>query len=222
MALGAAHCAGGLPARRSSCESIGLWSGDRHRVVTGGRPPRARADTTITGEKLGAFFQITVPDDWNGDLVINNHGFDFNPPAAEPGPRGAGPADALGGLCGGRVELQPVLLDAVHHAAGHQPPGRHLRGELRPARRRDPARRQPRRHRHRAGHREARRERGRRVSGLRRAGGQPLVGRRDRPAARLRRGLRGRARRHAPGRRHGPAVARLPARALGARDRGPR
>lgn len=41
----------------------------------------ASADTTITGEKLGAFFQITVPTNWNGDLVISNHGFDFNPPA---------------------------------------------------------------------------------------------------------------------------------------------
>jgi hypothetical protein len=48
-------------------------------------PSTAPADTTITGEKLGAFFQITVPDDWNGSLVINNHGFDFNPPAPNPG-----------------------------------------------------------------------------------------------------------------------------------------
>jgi hypothetical protein len=45
----------------------------------------ALADTTITGEKLGAFFQITVPINWNGDLVINNHGFDFNPPGPNPG-----------------------------------------------------------------------------------------------------------------------------------------
>lgn len=44
----------------------------------------ATADTTITGEKLGAFFQITVPDNWNGGLVINNHGFDFAPPAPSP------------------------------------------------------------------------------------------------------------------------------------------
>jgi hypothetical protein len=47
--------------------------------------PVLAADTTITGEKLGAFFQITVPDNWNGTLVINNHGFDFNPPSANPG-----------------------------------------------------------------------------------------------------------------------------------------
>src|SRR5258706_7322517 len=45
----------------------------------------ATADTTITGEKLGAFFQITVPTVWNGDLVIYNHGFDFAAPAANPG-----------------------------------------------------------------------------------------------------------------------------------------
>lgn len=44
----------------------------------------ASADTTITGEKKGAFYQITVPTAWNGGLVVYNHGFDFNPPA--PGP----------------------------------------------------------------------------------------------------------------------------------------
>jgi len=48
-------------------------------------PSALLADTTITGEKLGAFFQITVPDDWNGTLVINNHGFDFSPPGPNPG-----------------------------------------------------------------------------------------------------------------------------------------
>jgi hypothetical protein len=48
-------------------------------------PSLALADTTITGEKKGAFFQITVPTVWNGDLVIHNHGFDFNPPAPNPG-----------------------------------------------------------------------------------------------------------------------------------------
>jgi hypothetical protein len=44
----------------------------------------AAADTTITGEKKGAFFTITVPDAWNGDLVISNHGFDFDAPAPNP------------------------------------------------------------------------------------------------------------------------------------------
>jgi len=48
-------------------------------------PTLALADTTITGVKKGAFFKITVPTVWNGSLVINNHGFDFNPPAANPG-----------------------------------------------------------------------------------------------------------------------------------------
>jgi poly(3-hydroxybutyrate) depolymerase len=43
------------------------------------------ADTTITGEKKGAFFTITVPDTWNGDLVISNHGFDFDAPEPAPG-----------------------------------------------------------------------------------------------------------------------------------------
>ncbi len=47
-------------------------------------PSALLADTTITGEKKGAFFQITVPDAWNGDLVINNHGFDFNAPGPNP------------------------------------------------------------------------------------------------------------------------------------------
>ena len=47
-------------------------------------PTLALADTTITGQKKGAFFKITVPTVWNGSLVINNHGFDFNAPAANP------------------------------------------------------------------------------------------------------------------------------------------
>ena len=49
-----------------------------------GIPALALADTTITGEKKGAFYQITVPTAWNGDLVIHNHGFDFNPPGPNP------------------------------------------------------------------------------------------------------------------------------------------
>ena len=53
-------------------------------IVTAAAPTALLADTTITGEKLGAFFKITVPASWNGDLVISNHGFDFNPPAANP------------------------------------------------------------------------------------------------------------------------------------------
>jgi len=45
-------------------------------------PTALLADTTITGEKLGAFFKITVPTVWNGDLVIVNHGHTFDAPAA--------------------------------------------------------------------------------------------------------------------------------------------
>jgi hypothetical protein len=54
-------------------------------ALTALAPTAALADTTITGQKHGAYFQITVPTVWNGDLVINNHGFDFNPPAPNPG-----------------------------------------------------------------------------------------------------------------------------------------
>jgi hypothetical protein len=35
-----------------------------------------------TGE--GAYFQMAVPQPWNGDLVIWNHGFTLSPPAPEP------------------------------------------------------------------------------------------------------------------------------------------
>jgi hypothetical protein len=55
-------------------------------------PTLALADTTITGQTKGAFYQITVPTVWNGDLVISNHGFDFNPPAPNPS---LGPLAAL-------------------------------------------------------------------------------------------------------------------------------
>ena len=41
--------------------------------------------TTITGKTKGpAFYTIAVPDAWNGDLVIWNHGYDFNPVAPNP------------------------------------------------------------------------------------------------------------------------------------------
>lgn len=48
-----------------------------------------RAGTVIEGETGdGAFFRIEVPDPWNGDLVIWNHGFDLETPAppVDPGP----------------------------------------------------------------------------------------------------------------------------------------
>ena len=41
--------------------------------------------TTITGETKGpAYYTISVPDEWNGDLVIWNHGYDFAQPAPNP------------------------------------------------------------------------------------------------------------------------------------------
>lgn len=40
----------------------------------------AHADTALTGQSDGgAFFKIIVPDAWNGDLVIWNHGFSLGP-----------------------------------------------------------------------------------------------------------------------------------------------
>ncbi len=44
----------------------------------------AAAQTVISGEKKGAFYTIAVPPNWNGDLVIWNHGYDFDPPAPNP------------------------------------------------------------------------------------------------------------------------------------------
>ncbi len=45
-------------------------------------PVLARADSEITGSTDGgAFYKIVVPDAWNGDLVIWNHGFSLAPPA---------------------------------------------------------------------------------------------------------------------------------------------
>jgi len=48
-----------------------------------------RADTVLTGSTDGgAFFRIVVPDAWNGNLVIWNHGFSLAPvgPVADLGP----------------------------------------------------------------------------------------------------------------------------------------
>ncbi len=45
----------------------------------------AHAETTYTGQtKGGAYFTITVPDAWNGGLVIWNHGYSFNPVSPNP------------------------------------------------------------------------------------------------------------------------------------------
>lgn len=44
----------------------------------------ASAQTVITESDGGAFFTIVVPEAWNGDLVIWNHGFDLDMPAPMP------------------------------------------------------------------------------------------------------------------------------------------
>jgi len=52
----------------------------------------AHADTEMTGNTDGgAFFRIVVPDAWNGDLVIWNHGFSLSPtgPVSDLGPLSA-------------------------------------------------------------------------------------------------------------------------------------
>ena len=40
-----------------------------------------RADTVLDGSADGAYFRIVVPTNWNGDLVVYNHGFSLAPPA---------------------------------------------------------------------------------------------------------------------------------------------
>lgn len=43
------------------------------------------AQTVLTGSTdAGAFFKIAVPDNWNGDLVIANHGISMDPPGPNP------------------------------------------------------------------------------------------------------------------------------------------
>ncbi len=45
----------------------------------------ARAEQTVAGSTGGgAFYRIVVPDAWNGDLVIWNHGFSLAQPAPNP------------------------------------------------------------------------------------------------------------------------------------------
>ncbi|MDJ0708911.1 MAG: hypothetical protein QNJ14_00905 [Woeseiaceae bacterium] len=40
--------------------------------------------TFYSGETKGSFYQIAVPADWNGSLVIWNHGYQFGPPGPDP------------------------------------------------------------------------------------------------------------------------------------------
>ncbi len=47
-------------------------------VIIGSSTP-SLADTELTGERKGAFFRIVVPDNWDGGLVIWNHGFLLEP-----------------------------------------------------------------------------------------------------------------------------------------------
>ncbi len=48
-------------------------------------PPAVHAQTELAGSTGGgAYYKIVVPDAWNGELVIWNHGFDLAPPRANP------------------------------------------------------------------------------------------------------------------------------------------
>ena len=54
-------------------------------------PAAGRADTVLTGQAGHAFYRIVVPDTWNGDLVLWNHGFSLAPvgPVSDLGPLAA-------------------------------------------------------------------------------------------------------------------------------------
>jgi hypothetical protein len=59
-------------------------------ALIGAVPVLGHADTVLEGTTDGgAFFKIVVPDVWNGDLVIQNHGFSLSP---------IGPVGGLGAL----------------------------------------------------------------------------------------------------------------------------
>ncbi|PYQ17378.1 MAG: hypothetical protein DMF79_17540 [Acidobacteria bacterium] len=53
-----------------------------------GVPGDAAADTVLAGDDGQAFYKIVVPDGWNGDLVVWNHGFSLSPvgPVSDLGP----------------------------------------------------------------------------------------------------------------------------------------
>lgn len=46
--------------------------------------PAAIAQSSFTGKAGGAFYNIAVPETWNGTLVIWNHGYSFDPSLADP------------------------------------------------------------------------------------------------------------------------------------------
>jgi hypothetical protein len=51
-------------------------------LTTLGLAAVAAADVTISGQdkRQNFWFQITVPEPWNGDVLVYNHGLDFEPP----------------------------------------------------------------------------------------------------------------------------------------------
>ena len=53
-----------------------------------GVPGDAAANTVLAGDDGQAFYKIVVPDGWNGDLVVWNHGFSLSPvgPVSDLGP----------------------------------------------------------------------------------------------------------------------------------------
>ena len=51
-------------------------------ILWSGMPANAQLSGQTEG---GAYYSIAVPPGWNGDLVIWNHGYDFNPIAPSPG-----------------------------------------------------------------------------------------------------------------------------------------
>ena len=61
-------------------------------ALVGGVATTSQADTVLTGNTFGgAFFKIVVPTNWNGDLVVWNHGFSLSPigPVSDLGPLSA-------------------------------------------------------------------------------------------------------------------------------------
>jgi hypothetical protein len=57
-------------------------------ALTFARPAASSADTVVGGRHDKAFYTIVVPDAWNGELVIWNHGFSLAPigPVSDLGP----------------------------------------------------------------------------------------------------------------------------------------
>jgi len=54
-------------------------------ICVGFATPPSPAQTVVSGRTGGgAYYQIAVPDAWNGDLVIWNHGFSLNPITPNP------------------------------------------------------------------------------------------------------------------------------------------